>query len=950
MPQRIVLSQIEIFILPLLFVIFIFYPGVVDSALVTKNFNWHTTETDHFVVYYYPECESALPLLLKYLEKAYKEVSAKLMVKIEEKIPVLFFISKNDFLQNNVVDVGEGTGGVTEAFKNRVLIPWTGSEKVLEHVVYHEFTHVCEFMILYSGFFKSIQLLKSIFYSLWLMEGAAEYFGAFRDRTLGEMYVRDAVVNNKLIPLSKLQQFTHLRPHQVVLAYKEAESAIRFFAEEYGEEKINLLFKEFKNRFEVISVLRNVCGADFNVFERKWKEYLEDKYYDIGKYMDTPDVYGRQVTLPINKNISEFNTDPVVNPKDEYVIFFLSDRSGVWEIYSIDLRTNKCQPVVSKSMRKYFDSINQDMYGRSFDVDPTGRYICFSARKNNKDFIFIYDIVRRRLEKKVLPGSYDFQAILDTSFYVSHRKIIFTGMRNGRNDIYLYDMEKGAVWPITDDMNDDRGARSSHDGKYIVFSKEEDKEYNIYLYRVEERRFERLTNMVGDELTPVFSNVSGKEILFISDSDGVYNMYSMDIEDRKPRQLTSTVGGVFTPYVLNSSSKLLVFSAYYNNSQHVYLSKSLDMLLAEGVEIEMEGKQSTATVNVDEVGRVHLSSTSFLEDRTLSFPIQPRPYKFSFSTDLFIPFIAYTSSEGLLLYTYWQGSEMLGNHRIAAEISVRESIGYFNYNLEYSYLRWRPKFKFASGGEQYYKYDDSINDIVLHRKIGIYGGCSYPLDEYSAVVLENALINEEEKSISLPHKFSDYKDIFAISYEWNTITDKYIYVALSGMQGILSYNIAYDFTKSNFAWEKYIFGLQHFIPIFYSHNLNYRVIVMRGNGITFSGKIRGYEWESYIDKISKKYLSNFYVEYKIPLFTGLDYYMWYILPDFYFKYLGVVLFYENLALFDTYEDLYLMQNCGIGVQFVGFIFQMYPFSMGVDVVKRIDSPLLKGYFVFNLSW
>lgn len=918
-----------------------------NSAIVTKNFDWHTTETEHFVVYYYPECESVLPLLLKYIEEAYNKITEKFGINIEDKIPIIFYISKNDFLQSNVVDVGEGTGGVTEAFKNRVLIPWTGSEKVLEHVVYHEFTHVCQFMVLYSGFFRSIQLLKSIFYSLWLMEGTAEYFGAFRDKTLGEMYVRDAVVNKKLIPLSKLHQFLHLRPHQVVLAYKEAETAIRFFAEEYGEEKISLLFKEFRNRFDVNSVLRNVCGVDFYVFERKWREYLEEKYYDVGKYRDPPNVYGQQVTFVINKNISEFNTDPVINPVDKNSIFFLSDRRGAWEIYSLDMRTNKWRCIVSKDMRRYFDYINQDLYGRSFDVDPTGRYICFSARKNNKDFIFIYDIMRRKLEKKVLPANEDFQAILDPSFYVSHRRIIFTGMKNGRNDIYLYDMESGAVVAITNDANDDRGARSSRDGKYIVFSKEEDKEYNIYLYSVEEKTFMRITNTVGDELTPIFSDTSGKEILFISDLDGVYNIYSLDIHTKKMYQLSSAIGGMFSPYVSTlPDGRLLVFSSYYNNNQHIFLCKNLDELSSEGIEMIEE---PPAAVAVGEV--VSFSTTTIsIEDRLSLFPIRSRPYKFSFSTDLFIPFMAYTSLDGLFLYTYWQGSEMLGNHQVAAEILIRESIGYFSYNVEYVYLRWRPKFKIASSGKQYCEYDNSTDSIVLHKGIEVYGACSYPLDEYSAVVLENALINEEEKRIGSHYRANNYMDVFAISYQWNTIVGKYIYVALSGMQGILSYSIGYDFAKSKFAWERYVFGFQHFIPVIYSHNLNYRVIVMKGNGITFSGKIRGYEEESAVDEISKKHLSSFYIEYKLPLSTGVDYHMWYILPDFYFKYIGVAFFYENLALFDTYNDSYLMQNCGIGIQFMGFIFQMYPFSMGVDVVKRISSPLLKGYFVFNLSW
>ena len=38
--------------------------------------------------------------------------------------------------------MGEGVGGVTELFKNRMVIPYNGSLKELKHVIYHELVHV----------------------------------------------------------------------------------------------------------------------------------------------------------------------------------------------------------------------------------------------------------------------------------------------------------------------------------------------------------------------------------------------------------------------------------------------------------------------------------------------------------------------------------------------------------------------------------------------------------------------------------------------------------------------------------------------------------------------------------------------------------------------------------------------------------------------------------------
>ena len=46
--------------------------------------------------------------------------------------------------------------------------------------------------------------------------------------------VRDAATSDGLIPLWKLERFSHLKPHQVRLAYESGEKVLRFLEAEYG--------------------------------------------------------------------------------------------------------------------------------------------------------------------------------------------------------------------------------------------------------------------------------------------------------------------------------------------------------------------------------------------------------------------------------------------------------------------------------------------------------------------------------------------------------------------------------------------------------------------------------------------------------------------------------------------------------------------------------------------
>ena len=60
-------------------------------------------------------------------ERAYARLSRILDHQFREKKPIMLFASRTDFGQNNVTgDLGEGTAGVTEAQRHRMLLNFTG--------------------------------------------------------------------------------------------------------------------------------------------------------------------------------------------------------------------------------------------------------------------------------------------------------------------------------------------------------------------------------------------------------------------------------------------------------------------------------------------------------------------------------------------------------------------------------------------------------------------------------------------------------------------------------------------------------------------------------------------------------------------------------------------------------------------------------------------------------
>ena len=78
-----------------------------------------------------------------YAEEAFVRDSAILKFQSKNRIPLFVYENSLDFSATNITlsFLGEGTGGFTESFKNRIALPATGSFKALREVVYHEIAH-----------------------------------------------------------------------------------------------------------------------------------------------------------------------------------------------------------------------------------------------------------------------------------------------------------------------------------------------------------------------------------------------------------------------------------------------------------------------------------------------------------------------------------------------------------------------------------------------------------------------------------------------------------------------------------------------------------------------------------------------------------------------------------------------------------------------------------------
>lgn len=906
------------------------------NKVITKDYHWQLLQTEHFDLYYYDESEPLVKKAEKYLERAYVRVTSRLDTQAE-RAPFFLYADHNEFEETNIVDVGEGTGGVTEAFKNRFLIFNDGSQEWLDHVITHEFTHVVEFNVLNEGFWKSARLLRLIFYPLWMMEGLAEYTTGDVDKTERDMVLRDAAISDRFFPLPHLHNFSHLKPNQVTQAYKQGEAALKFLAEEYGPEKVPALLKAFRIKFDSTAALQDLIGLDLFEFDKKYRAYWKDYYSEQARGRQEPTVYGDRLTFSPDK-IPRFNTSPALSP-DGKTLAYLSSWTGTPQVFLMDIATRKSWAVAGRQFSKieYISS-----RGRALSFSPDGRTLVFVGEKGQREYLYFYDISRRKLRRHKIK---DLKAMSSPAFSPDGNTVALVGLQNGFSDLYAYRWKEKTLERLTQDERDDASPAFSPDGRWLVYSGEANVEKdgktvhqrNLYCLDWSDRTIVPLTDMPESAEQPAFSP-DGSHVLFTADPDHVRDFYSLDLTSGEILRLTKVLGGnLHAQY--SSDGKTILFSSFREGEVNVY-SGDRDRFLSEPTPYQSRVKAAPlAQTGPEKADRVSgLGPT--------------RDYRFQASTDLFFPILFYSSTDGLFVSLYWQASELLGNHQLQAYGTYGSADNLLNYRLNYTYRRFRPQLLFGVGGNHF---REDLDDTVKRREHFQWTGVEYPFDRFHR--MELILLTADRRAQFTQEnnrRERERENSYAVSLIRDTSTGQYL-VTTRGSRLQLTHEESLRELGGDVRFRNVLGEYHQFVPVWSSSVLAFRFLGLGSEGpdresFRLGGvdRVRGLSQQRLNHGGSKVAVAN--TEYRFPIARDLNYYMWYMFPDFFFKSVYGALFTDVGYAWDRERELDragwgdLENSVGLGIRIHVFILQLVPLELSFDWAKRTTSTTHVFYF------
>ncbi len=833
-----------------------------------NEFDWNFIVSPNFNVYYYGDNHDLAIFTSKVAEESLDQIGKHLRWRSQKPIKIIVYTSHNDFQQTNIVNVymSEGIGGVTELYKNRIVIPFEGSYAQFKHVIHHELVHAIINDMIYGGNVQGVlsgRVLLQV--PLWANEGLAEFLSVDWD-TKSDMVLRDLAIEENLPQVEQL--------NYSILAYKGGQSVWQYITKKYGREKVGEVFQQMRRTQNAEKGFESALGVDFEKLTEDWHDYLKKEYWsDINKREKLSDFSEKLTDRSKTKNF--YNVSPAFSPDGNTIAYF-TDQSGYMDLVLLNVSSGKQKKrLIRGNNSPDFEELKWLQPGLSWS--PNGKQIAFASKSGEEDSIIIVNV--RNGKYKKIPIGLD--GVFTTSWHPSGNKIAFIGQKNNSNDLYLIDLDDNVVTNLSNDIYSDFNPSWSLDGSKIFFSSDRSNykpdidmseldfsNNDIFYYDLNTKSVNQVTNTSYHEDYPV---VTKDNILFYTaDYNGVHNifMHNLDTDETKP--ITNVITGI-QQIDVNRSSNKIVFSGYKDRGWDLFLidnpttieSKEIPTTVFYATKDEVQEFEDLRFVkdksNIDEpedyskyifarsykqynnADSKNADIDSIPDSLRTTGNYNAQQYKTEFSLDYVYTSASIDNLFGTTGLANIAWSDVMGDHQIRFASNLVLDLDNSDIALSYGYLKNRTNyygtlFQYANLFSLGYSIDTDY--IGLLRDYGVGFFAQYPFSKFNRIDVGTTLrgISYEIKEIDywtgdVRTNYTENLQSFVplVSWVYDNTTNTYT-GPNDGLRQYLTFQFSPDIGDDSLAFKTIKFDIRKYFKINRNYSIATRMMLGRSFG------------------------------------------------------------------------------------------------------------------------
>ncbi|MEZ4387523.1 MAG: BamA/TamA family outer membrane protein [Candidatus Krumholzibacteriia bacterium] len=758
------------------------------NKVQTEDLHWEVLTTPHFDLHYHDGAQELAVRAALIAERAYAEYADRLDRDLPFRVPFILYSSHADFAQTNISPwlIGEGTGGFSEPFRNRVVLPYNGSHEDFVHVIRHELVHVFMFDMAFGA--RTSDLGRNTFFNipLWFAEGVAEWLSSGWDAQ-ADMVIRDATLNDYLQPLEYVGGY---------MVYKQGQAAMRLLSERYGPDKLNEFWREVGRLRSVERALMLVYGLGMDDFNRLYARELRARYWPHYNDLEQLEDIARPLTGG-DRDEANYHGRPALNPDGDLVACF-TDRDGLIDLYLLSALDGREIRRLGRSMRESrFESFHSFRSG--LDWSPDGREIVLVAKSGNRETLHTLDAATGRETRRWDLG---LDVAANPAWSPDGRLVALVGTDHGRTDLYLVELVAGALDTLgltpngalpggarlarlTDDAGDEGAPRWSPDGRRLVFAfnPRAEVEFTCEVLPDGRRRLLEAASEAGPDTSrvapppavdllvlasgerhrlyepearrrdPVW--IDAHTLAVVDGQDGIDNLALVSLDSAGTRvagdrRLTNILGGVQNLTYAPGADRL-VFSAFHAAGYDLYAADGFAALWSRRVPggedprpvvvepptlVTRQAPPDTVRIDPDRIGLIEPYHPHFRVDASRAGAGGA---------------VYWTQAGGLGFANLLTLTDDLGDRRLDILLNFYGAVD--NSDLAFTYTYLKRRIDLAAGAFLFNNYYNSVitsvgelltDDTLFREKnYGVFGRASYPFSTFRRLDLDLQLLNSD---------------------------------------------------------------------------------------------------------------------------------------------------------------------------------------------------------------